>query len=171
VSQTNFFMNVEDDTEFLDMLSRRGDTAMIAGRFYHSPTPDIGQALPPFGTVQESHLVNLHITPTPTCSHQSDGGLWLFDMFRDVHIEFQRCYLHQGILVSGRIYAKIGWCANSQTNKAFRSWYSSIERWIKRKYHSIDSTFWVGPHAERWSQSGGLLAFGNPNAMTRSLAS
>lgn len=164
-------MSAEDDAEFLDMLSRRDDTAVVAGRFYHSSTPDIAFALPSFGTEQESHLVNLQITPTPTCSQLSPEGLWLFDMFRDVHIEFSRCYFHQGSLVSGRIYAKIGWSTDPQTNKELRRWYSGIERWIKQRYRRVDSVFWAGPHAERWSRSGGLFAFGSQYGMKRSVAS
>lgn len=163
-------MTEQDDAEFFDAFSQRADSATVAGHSFPSPTPAVGLPLPAFGVRQEIHLVSLSITPTPTCSRQSNEGSWHFDLFRDVHIEFQRSYIHKDTLVSGRIFAKIGWCADAHTNQAFRRWFSSIQRWLKQRYRRIDSDFWIGPHAEQWSLCGGLLAFGNPNAMIRSLA-
>ena len=169
MSQTSFFMTKQDDAEFFGAILQRGDTATVMGHLHPSPTPAFGLPLSEFGVRQVIHLVNLHITPTPTCSQQSKEGLWHFDLFRDVHIELQRSYIHEGALVSGRIYAKIGWSANAHINQAFSRWFLSIERWLKQRYRSIDPDFWIGPHAEQWSLDGGLLAFGSSNAMTRSL--
>jgi len=169
MSQINFFMDEKDDAEFFDMILGRGDTSFIIGRFSPTDVPVINNELPQFGDKLELHLVNSVITPKPRCSLKTEDGMWLFDSFRDVHIELQRSHVDNCNLVPGRIYAKIGWSTDEQSNKAFQCWYSSIERWLKRRYSRADSVFWIGPSAKRWSQSGGLLSFGPVGSMTRSL--
>lgn len=169
MSQTNFFMTEADGQEFVEMLLKRSDTKFVLGRLHSASTPRFYDTLPSFGSEREAHLVNLSITPSPTCSRHTSDERWLFDSFRDVHIEFDRCYHHEGILVAGRIFAKIGWCADPTQNSDFQRWHSAIERWIKKRYRKLDSTFWIGPHAESWSISGGVLAFGSPHALQKSL--
>ncbi len=170
MSQTNFFMDAKDDAEFCDMLLGRDDTSFVIGRFHATDVPGIKKDLPQFGDKLEIHLVNLVIEPKPICIAKTEDGAWLFDVFRDVHIEFQRSYFKDSALVSGRIYAKIGWYADQQTNQAFQRWYSGIDRWLKKRFTKMDSIFWIGPSARQWSEAGGLLCFGPPGALTRTLA-
>lgn len=163
-------MTSEDEADFCDMLRGRGDTSFVIGRFYPNETPSFTESLPPHGFEQEVHLVNPLITPVPRCTHKTVDGIWLFDLFKDVHIEFQRSFWHSDVLIPGRIFAKIGWCSEVRINKEFQKWYSAIERWLKRTYSPLESTFWIGPNAKRWSESGGVLSFGPIGAANRTMS-
>ncbi len=91
-------------------------------------------------------------------------------MFRDAHVDFDRCKITKDLVVSGRIFAKIGWLETTEDNALFRSWYRSMERWIKTRYRRVHRHWWVGPVAETWSRQGGRLALGNELAMQLTLA-
>lgn len=78
-------------------------------------------------------------------------GNFSFDLLKDAHIEFSRCFVDNGILVLGRIFAKLGYLHDDKYNKVYKQWYSSIKRLIKRNYRKIDNHFWIGKHTEAWS--------------------
>ena len=79
-------------------------------------------------------------------------------MFRDPHIDLDRCSIRAGVLHDGRIYAKIGWCPVPSENERLQKWYAALTRWIKRSYVKADQLYWVGPHAVEWLRKGGKTA-------------
>jgi len=165
MSQVNFFMLPPDEAAFFEALATRADTAVFPGRFFPDSSPAALAQLPmlddaePFLTVAFKPLLSAY--PPAQVGGGSDGGLYHFDLFRSASIEWHRSSLLSTCLVAGRIYAKVGWLATAEDNRAYRSWYSSLERWLKSRYRRIESLWWVGPAAERWSSEGGLLALGD----------
>lgn len=171
MSQVNFFMDENDDEEFIAMLRARSDTALFVGRFFDTPTPT-PQRIPNYGSRAELELVNTSVAPTPVCHGRGAGeyrGRYLFDSYSDLHIEFTRSRLENRVLVAGRIYAKIGWAKPEEVNKVGRAWYGSLERWIKKRYRRHRGIWWIGPSAEKWSLAGGRLAFGDLNALVETV--
>ncbi|MCC9658817.1 hypothetical protein [Rhodopirellula halodulae] len=168
MSQVNFFMAATDESEFFGFLSQRGDTTAVAGRsFPSSSPPTLDLSLPGLPNGNDITLLHREISQTPSCG---DDGLFRYELFRHAFIEFSRSVRSDEVMISGRIYAKIGWLDDSEANEAFRAWYNSIERWIKKRYSKIHDHWWVGPSAETWSRSGGQLALGNTLAARVSLA-
>lgn len=114
-------------------------------------------------------LVNRILVPDPLARLTS---LQQFDTLRDPVIEFSRSSLYsRDGLMPGRIYAKIGWLREPKHNRAFRSWYASLERWLKKRYYRLDSMYkgkrvmswWVADEALAWAKSGGRLFPNNPH--------
>lgn len=172
MSQINFFMNEKDEIEFFDMIFKRKDTLVLNGIFYDSPNPKPISKISRFGKAGKLVFTNLKLNVFPLLEKNKVQfeDKYTFDLFKDAHLEFLRCYYYNDVLVSGRIFAKIGWLKTKENNKIYKSWYTSIERWIKKKYKQIDKLWWIGPNAEQWSFKGGKLAFGHPNAMAKSLS-
>jgi hypothetical protein len=170
MSQVNFFMLEDDERELLDAVRGRGDTLLFVGRFHPTARPKPASAIP----ARERIIV---FTPTelaarPVCSARGAGehaGEFLFDLHSDPHIEMSRCRLRNDVLVSGRIYAKVGWLEDASRNDAYRRWYSSIERWIKKRYRRGRNGWWFGPRAEEWSRAGGRVSYGDSGALVESL--
>ena len=173
--QINFFMDTEDDNEFINMLLNRSDTIVLLGEFYDTNNPFAIDYIPKYKEANRLMLTNKIINENCYCSKQifKDGReKYMFDLFYDPNIEFCRCYFNNQILMQGRIFAKVGWLKNEEHNKVYKSWYASIERWIKKNYKKIDNSYWIGKSAEMWSLRGGKLVFGSTkNALTKSLGS
>jgi len=170
MSQVNFFMKEDDERELLDAVRGRGDTLLFVGRFHRTATPEPASTIPD----RERFIV---FTPSelaarPVCSARGEGehaGEFTFALYRDPHIEMSRCHLTNDVLMSGRIYAKVGWLEDESRNDVYRRWYSSIERWIKKRYRRGRNGWWFGPKAEEWSLAGGRVSYGDRGALVESL--
>jgi hypothetical protein len=102
----------------------------------------------------------------------SASGYYSFPLFHSAWVEWTRSVvLSGGELEAGRVFAKVGWLTQPADNRVYKSWYAAIERWLKRSLRRLDDTWWIGPAAQEWSRSGGVLAFGPGPSMRRSLAS
>lgn len=173
MSQVNFFMTADDENAFLDMLLSRVDTHVLLGGFFDSSSPIPLLSKAKVGKVKELTLVNKDIMPQPIASGPGEGelaGKYLFDMFYDPAIQLTRSHLSKDRLVSGRIYAKIGWLKRKEANAVYKSWYGSIERWLKKRYHRVNNDWWFGPSAWEWSKAGGICCYGDELAFAGSLA-
>jgi hypothetical protein len=169
MSQVNFFMTAEDEAAFLDFLFSRTDTHVLEGRFFDSRNPDPLSSKDEVRQADELTLVNKELMPKPIPGSHGSGG-YLFDMFYDPSIEFSRCGTSKKRLLSGRIYAKIGWLKSKEANAVYKKWYGSIERWLKKQYRRVDKIWWFGPGAWEWSMAGGVCCFGDELAFAASLA-
>ena len=173
MSQVNFFMTLSDEDSFLDFLFARNDTHLLGGCFFDSrkPTPIGSKAAT--RNVPEITLVNKLIMAEPKAGKRGSGdftGKYTFDLLCDPIIHFSRSRLRKKRLVNGRIYAKIGRLKPMEANAVYKSWYASIERWLKKHYRVINKTWWFGPEAWDWSKAGGVCCFGGELAFARSLA-
>jgi hypothetical protein len=160
VSQDNFFMVAADEQEFLSTVLAEPRTGWLVGRFHPSRTPTPVRVAPPFGAGQKLVLVNEEVLPPTLLSADGDGdyiGRYCPDMFRDPHIDLDRCYFLYGILHPGRIFAKIGWCPTTSENAALQRWYSALAGWIKRRSAKAEQAYWLGPHALEWLRRGGRV--------------
>jgi hypothetical protein len=163
MSQVNFFMVAADEEEFLAMVLAEPSAGWLVGRFHKSRKPIPVRVAPPFGARRELVLVNEKARSPIVLSARGCGeyrGRYCHDMFRDPHIDFDRCCFRGGVLQPGRIYAKIGWCPASSENEVMKRWYSALARWIKRCYQKADQVHWLGPHAAAWLRSGGGAKLG-----------
>lgn len=165
MSQVNFFMLEADEEQFLEMLSRRKDTALYPHGPFQSSHPQSISTVSPFGTRQSYTLLLSSIASPP----DEKSRVYSFGLYTHPIIEYSRSYFHNDTLVSGRIYAKIGWGKSPENNRLHRAWYTSIERWLKKRYQKVHKIWWVAPEAQLWSLKGGLLALGSPLAMKISL--
>jgi hypothetical protein len=166
MSQVNFFMLPEDEQTFVEMLRDRGDTRFVHGRFHAKPTPPYTNRIAPTGNSEDCVvLVNPAFGDPPILHSRGSGeheGEYGFDLYRDPHIEWSRCYLDKGRLVSGRVYSKIGW-ADVDT-RLYKRWYEGIARWIRTSYEPVKG-WWVAPGAASWWRTGHLFCFGDPRAL------
>ena len=173
MSQVNFFMLPLDTQNFIEMLLSRDDTAVLPGLFFPSQSPKPMRL--PVASHPERHLTFLHshlgkdVLPTFVESG-SFAGSFMYDAFKSPVIQFTFSELQNDVLVSGRVFAKIGWLESPEQNQIYRSWYSSIERWLKKNYLRLHKDWWAGPAASDWSKKGGRLALGDVNAKKVSLA-
>ena len=158
MSQVNFFMTAVDEAEFLSFVLQVPDARLLVGRFHATRLPEVVRSIPPFGQRQEVELVRTSMRSPITLSASGSGdyeGMFLLDLHRDPHIEWNRCYLVDGALHSGRIYTKIGWLQNESENKAMRRWYNSLAAWLKRRYRRVSKVYWIGNDAFAWAAKGG----------------
>ena len=172
MSQVNYFALPSDDAQFFAALSARPDTAILSDRCFTSATPIRIDSLPEHHTSELTiaHAALLPFYPPVSVQDGPYQGSYHFDLFRSAVIAWSRSTVTGNTLVSGRIFAKIGWLESTDHNRLYRSWYGSIERWLKRHMKRVDEVWWIAPEAERWSLSGGVLAFGPGNSMRRGLA-
>lgn len=169
MSQVNFFMTAEDEALFLDFIFSRADTHVLAGRFFAERTPSPLASKEKIRECDELTLVNKELMAEPIAGSCGDAG-FLFDMYYDPRIELSRCRTSKERLLNGRIYAKIGWLKSKEANAIYKTWYGSIERWLKKRYRPVDKTWWFGPDAWDWSMAGGVCCFGGELAFAASLA-
>jgi hypothetical protein len=173
MSQVNFFMTKADEDAFLDYLFSRKDTHILNDRIFDSHDPCPLNSKEEIGTVTRLTLVNKEIMEQPNAS-QSGGaaltGKFFFDLFSDPTIEISRSRLSKERLLNGRVFAKIGWLKPQEENAIYKSWYGSIERWLKKHYRRVDKLWWFGPGAWEWSMAGGVCCFGDEFAFASSLA-
>ena len=170
MSQLNFFMLADDEHEFVEFLRSREDTHILPGRFFTSPTPAPVRVLPAVSRLREVTLLNATLVPTSRWVARGEGryaGKYVFDSLRAPSIEFSRSRMKKGVLLPGRIYAKIGWLEPKVDNRVFRSWYSAIERCLKKSYVKHDGLWWFGPEARAWSLAGGRVAYGDDPSRAR----
>lgn len=168
MSQVNFFMTDDDEDAFLEFLFSRKGTYVLSGRFFDSrePTPLVSKE--DVRAAADLTLVNKDIMPQPVA--RGGDTRFCFDLFRDPTIEFSRSRLSKKRLLNGRIYAKIGWLKPKEANAVYKSWYGSIERWLKKHYRRVDKAWWFGAGAWEWSMAGGVCCFGHELAFAASLA-
>jgi len=171
MSQVNFFMTSDDEHDFFEYLRARDDIAIYPGREFRNQKPEKLVAIPP--TV-ERQLTIVHPGLAEIYPPQQDSasGYYAFPLFHSAWVEWTRSVvLSGGELEAGRVFAKIGWLTQPADNRVYKLWYAAIVRWLKRSLRQLDGTWWIGPAAEKWSRSGGVLAFGPGPSMRRSLAS
>jgi hypothetical protein len=131
MSQVSFFMLENDEREFVEMLSARVDTFMFSGRFFPVKRPTPTRYLPPFGAEGLVTLVNSGLRPSPECDGRGEGDsarLYMFDRLKYPQCELSRSRFEDGILLGGRIYAKIGWLDSQNENRIYRNWYVDREK-------------------------------------------
>ncbi len=154
MSQVNFFMLPEDESEFVRMLEARGDTRLFPMRALDMPVEvySCGVVLLNRDLGWPAHVDAIE-QKAPTRATTT------LDLFKDAHIEWARSYRDRKTLFSGRIYAKVGWLATPAANQTYRRWYDALARWIRQRYDRQDG-WWVSPRAKAWWQEGNLLSFG-----------
>lgn len=124
MSQVNFFMLESDERNFLAALLCRPDTVVLAGRFFQSPAP------PPIRTLPNPKVTQLTIVKAELLTYYPPvlvergpyESMYTFDLFKSAHIDWSRSGLDGKVLVSGRIYAKVGWLSSPEDNRAYRTW-------------------------------------------------
>lgn len=169
MSQVNFFMAEDDERKFFAFLLARGDTAIHLGRKFQSQSPEPLDALPPpverVLTIVHSGLAEIYPP-----QQESASGHYAFPLFSSAWVEWTRSASIGDALEAGRVFAKVGWLSEPANNRVYKLWYAAIESCLKRSMRRLDETWWIGPAAEAWSQTGGILAFGPGPSSRRSLA-
>ena len=181
MSQLQFFMTEADERAFLAGLRERSDTDLLLGRFFFSDGPTPLSSLPSlvgdYPDISQSLVTLVHRgiehgkPPTPVDSGPYRGQ-YMFETYRRATIEWSRSYIcERGALVSGRLHAKPGHLESASANRAYDAWWRSISSRVRRNCTAVGGGWWVAPQAQLWSEAGGVLAYGDPLAMKRSLKS
>jgi hypothetical protein len=164
MSQINFFQSREDEIEFTNFLFDQQDTWILSGSFFQKSKPEpLSSRQLPIAQNQIT-LINKILMPKIEVTTRGLGDLsnvFLFDMYKDPCIQFSRSTLEGNVLLPGRIFAKIGYLEPAETNSLYKSWYSKLERWIKKRYLKVHDFWWIGNGAEKWCRQGGIIALGH----------
>ncbi len=169
MSQVNIFMLADDVKEFAKFACEDCGMIMLQGSRFETDKPEPVVDFDTLNGFQEMTLIDATLFEKYHL-RKMDSGIWMYDMFKAPSIEFSvPHFLDNGRLLSGRIYAKIGWLDSNEDNRLYKSGYGKLERRIKRDYHKIEGSWWVSSRVKTWSLDGGVLAFGSELAMSKSL--
>jgi len=171
MSQINVFMLGDDIREFAQFASDECGMILLEGDQFDSPAPNMLVGMEDAEASRAVTLIDsaLFDRYRPREMH---GGIWMYDQFKTPAIEF--CVprlLEDGRLLSGRIFAKIGWLDSADDNRVYKASYAKLDRRLKRTYHKVEGHWWVSDRVRAWSLDGGVLAFGSQLGLSRSLIS
>lgn len=169
MSQINFFMLEPDVHEFFSVILQKEDMVVLSGDAFDTDTPPLVETPTALKGVTVTTIVSRALFSIYKPSKCNDG-FWRYDLFKSPAIEFSiPHHLEDGRLISGRLFAKIGWLEPKENNRIYQSCYNRLIRWIKKSYHQIPDDWWVSQRVQDWSLAGGVLAFGSPLALSRQL--
>ena len=154
--QTGFHMLPEDAIEFLTRLEAQAPVVCTSRDSDNEevrecdPT-DCGPILCLWNRAILPSLKRKHIPREQNPYYRIDGSLPVIEWVTS----HQTVWDGVPALIQGRVYATF-----DVPNEPLTKWFDSVVRWI-RKSHAKNPVEWqsgyVGPHALRWHQDGGLL--------------
>ena len=159
--QVNFYMNQEDENEFLEFVKGTGKVDILP---YKSQT---------------STFEPLEKLPDPF-SEKFSGGLWLFNRgvssnllvefvptqgyysinpLQSSVIEFTRSGVKEKYLRRGRLWAEFTYLDKERMillpkEPEFGKWYDAIAKWVRGKYDRLERLIYAGPGAQKLLKEG-----------------
>ncbi len=157
----------DDKVDFLNFILSK-EIIAYDGRFFNSKSPESIKDVNKLSACKEITLIEESLSNNYYPIYEGRGefeGKWCFDLYNSPNIEFSVPYkVKSNELVSGRIFAKMGWLKNDEDNKKYKSSYRKLERWIKNNYSKYDEIWWISERVRDWSAAGGFLCLGDQNA-------
>ena len=171
--QVNFYMNAEDEGEFLDFVMKTGDVVLLpriaasvpfeAVRMPPRPTPEYPPGWPYF-------LFNRSLSSNLVT--KLDKTTYYLDPLSSSVTEYSPSIIHGSILYPGRIWAQFTYLNEAKSNirkePRFEQWYEAIAKWIKARYKQVTYTAKMtgeevklgiaGPSALEFLEKGGTFA-------------
>ena len=146
MSQVNFFITEEELNEFKEIILNKNEMTILdeTGKTVDELNPNKNYTI----------LINKISEKYPP----SNG------LFKSACIDLKTPDIIKEGIVNGRIFAKIGYLETTEENKIYKSAYSKLERWLKKRCNKLDNYWWYSQKIESWSKNGGHLFLGDINA-------
>lgn len=160
--QTNFFMTLDDEIRFFEILISSPDVIVYPGSQLPEPKEIPLRSVDGFRQTDGSELYvrNRSVSPAPVF-HETKHGFWVDSMAGEI-VEWCRSVVVDGRLQLGRIYIQTV-RANpddpeslERKSEEFLKWFGSLQRWIRRHAERCDDRWkQVMPGAAAYERNGG----------------
>ena len=157
-------MSRQDENEFLDYLRSTGNTIILPAS---SPTSAFvaldGLPEPTQEIASRKFWLQNTTVKLPLVIELDEGrGVYLINGFQSPVIEFLRSFSVSQMMLPGRLEADMAYFDDEKGDLVpkpleFRTWFESIERWIRKNYRHLTLLTFVGPGADNFRENGGLL--------------
>jgi hypothetical protein len=159
--QLEFFMNSEDEKEFLEFVKRSGDVEILPHHIYSLESAGVTRLPEP---VAENfnyalYLFNRSASSRLITRYVDSLDCYIVDDSVSSVIEFTRTIREGSTIRPGRIYAQFKY-VDADGNWAskepeFQKWYETLARWIRKNYsREIDPTYYFGRGALKMVKHG-----------------
>jgi len=155
-------MTTEDEQEFMEFLRSTGDIVVLPLYSVHKdfqpvealPDPYSGKSWSQFWLFNRSVSKNLRIDLFSQQRH------YAIDTLASSVIEFSRSSVKDRMMGRGRIWADFTYFDSEKKvillkEPAFKEWYETIARWIRKRYKHVDWLIYAGPGTQKFLAEGG----------------
>ena len=157
-------MSREDEDEFLSFLRSTGSTVIMPARSSTSgfaPLDTLPEASEDLAT-RKFWLQNTSINLPLVTEFDEETGYYLINGFQSPVVEFLRSFTISRMMLPGRLEADMTYFDDDRQDLVskpveFRTWFDSMEHWIRKNYRHLTLLTYVGPGAEKFQEEGGLL--------------
>ena len=162
--QLLLYMSRKDEDGFLDYLRSNGGFVIL-------PTASSTAAFVPLDTLPDASqeeatrrfwLQNTSVNLPLVTEFDEETGRYLINGFQSPVVEFLRSFTISKIMLPGRLEADMTYFDDDRQDLVskpveFRSWFDSMEQWIRKNYRHLTLLTYVGPGAEKFREEGGIL--------------
>ena len=157
-------MSREDEDEFLSFLQSTASTIILPARSSTSGFAPLDM-LPETSQDEATRkfwLQNTSITLPLVTEFDEETGYYLINGFQSPVVEFLRSFTISKMMLPGRLEADMTYFDDDRQDLVpkpveFRSWFDSIEHWIRKNYRHLTLLTYAGPGAEKFREEGGIL--------------
>ncbi len=157
-------MSREDEDEFISFLQSTDSTIILPSRSSTSgfaPLDMLPEASQDEAT-RKFWLQNTSITLPLVTEFDEETGYYLINGFQSPVVEFLRSFTISRMMLPGRLEADMTYFDDDRQDLVskpveFRSWFDSMEHWIRKNYRHLTLLTYVGPGADKFQEEGGLL--------------
>lgn len=162
--QLLFYMSRSDEDDFTTFLRFDGQ-AVILATASSTPTfvpldslPDASQD----ESTRKFWLRNTTVDLPLVTEFDEARGQYFINGFQSPVIQFLRSYTISQIMLPGRLEADMAYFNDDRGDlvskpQGFKSWFDSIELWIRTRYKHLTLLTYLGPGAEEFRNDGGLI--------------
>jgi hypothetical protein len=157
-------MSKEDEDAFLQHLRSSGDMVILPTT---SPSSDFAPiAFLPEPTEDETTrkfwLQNSAVSLPVVTEYVSEKSWYVIDGFQSPVVEFHRSWMVSHMMLAGGIRADMNYLDNDKRDLVrkpveFRSWFDSMQSWVRGNFKHLTLLTYVGPGAEKFESEGGIL--------------
>jgi hypothetical protein len=157
-------MSKKDEDDFLEYVRSLGNLLILPGTSSSSDFAPV-DSFPESTQDESTRRFWLQYTgagmPLVT-EHVLEKGLFVVDGFQSPVIEFWRSWMVSQVMLPGGIQADMNYIDDQRQDLAkkpveFRSWFESIDGWVRRNYRRLGIYVFAGPGAQKFREDGGIL--------------
>jgi len=157
-------MSREDEDGFLDYL--RSTYSIVILPATSSTAAFVPLDILPDASQEESTrkfwLQNRLVSLPLVTEFDEEKGYYLINGFQSPVVEFLRSFTISKMMLPGRLEADMTYFDDDKQDLVskpveFRSWFDSMEQWIRKNYRHLTLLTYVGPGAEKFREEGGIL--------------
>ena len=162
--QLVLYMSKEDEETFLQYLRSSGELVILPST---SPSPNFApiQILPEPVQDEDTRkfwLKNNTVRLPVATEYAPEKNCYVIDGFQSPVVEFHRSWIVSRMMLSGGIRADMNYLDSEKQDLVpkpveFRSWFDSMQSWIRKNFKHLTLLTYVGPGAEEFGKRGGLF--------------